>query len=135
MWIVLGAVAMGTLVAVAHFADYRPIVALGVGETVLAVPLLVGIGLGLLFYRDEPQALMFKGFLACLGAILLVTATVLLPVSAGIVSGLGDLGASDSARIGALFTALFIIPIHLLGNVIGRGIAELLPPAVSSRVA
>lgn len=120
---------MGTFVTVAHYAAYGPILPLGIGETILGVPLLVGIALGLLFHRSEPQALVLRGFVACGGAIALVVLTLYAPVLAGIVPSLSDLGSEDAARLASIFTALFIIPVHLLGNVIGRGIAEVFPPA------
>ncbi len=128
VWVILAAVAMGTFVAVAHYSAYGPMVPLGVGETILAVPLLVGIALGLLFHKTEPPALVLRGFLACAGAILLIFVTLYAPVFAGVVPSLADLGSEDAARLASVFTALFILPIHLLGNVIGRGIAEVFPP-------
>jgi len=134
LWIALDAVVMGTFVAVAHFADYNPLVPLSVGETVIGVPLITGMVLGLLLHKDEPQSVALKGFLACAGAIVLIVLTVYLPVLGGIVTSLGDLGTTDSARIGALFTSLFVLPIHLLGTMIGRGLAELFPLAVVPRV-
>ncbi len=133
LWLSLDATTMGTFVAVAHYADYNPLIPIGVGETILGIPLLTGLALGLLLRKDEPQAIALKGFLACIGAMIFVVLTVYLPVLAGIVTSLGDLGPTDSARIGALFTSLFIIPIHLLGTMIGRGLAELFPSAVDPR--
>lgn len=129
MWVTLAAVTMGTFVTVAHYATYGPILQLGIGETILAVPLLVGIALGLLFHRTEPSALVLRGFVACAGAIVLIVVTLYAPVLAGIAPSLADLGSDDAARLGSIFTALFIIPVHLLGNVVGRGIAEVFPPA------
>ena len=125
---------MGTFVTVAHYSTYGPILQLGIGETILAVPLLVGIALGLLFHRAEPPALVLRGFLACAGAIALIVVTLYAPVLAGIVPSLADLGSGDAARLGSLFTAFFIIPVHLLGNVVGRGIAEVFPPAARPQV-
>ncbi len=129
VWVALAALAMGTFVTVAHYATYGPMLPLGIGETILAVPLLVGIALGLLFRTAEPAALIFRGFVACAGAIALIAVTLYAPVLAGTVPSLADLGTEDAARLGSIFTALFIIPVHLLGNVIGRGIAEAFPPS------
>lgn len=132
LWVALAAVTMGTFVTVAHYAAYGPILTLGVGETILAVPLLVGTALGLLFYRSEPPALIFRGLVACAGAIAFVVLTVYAPVLAGIVPSLADLGGEDAARLASIFTALFIVPVHLLGNVIGRGVAEVFPAAAGT---
>lgn len=129
VWVTLAAVTMGTFVTVAHYATYGPMVELGIGETILAVPLLVGIALGLIFHRAEPPALILRGFVACAGAIVLIVLTLFAPVLAGIAPSLADLGSEDAARLGSVFTGLFIIPIHLLGNVIGRGVAEVFPPS------
>ena len=129
LWVGLAAFTMGTFVAVAHYAAYGPILPLGVGETILTVPLLVGIALGLLFHRVEPAALVLRGFVACAGAIVLIVVTLYAPVLAGITPSLADLGSEDAARLASVFTSLFILPVHLLGNVVGRGIAEVFPPA------
>lgn len=123
----MASVTMGTFVAVAHFADYGPMVTFDVGETVIGIPLIVGIVLGLLLSDDEPQSLVFKGFGASLGAIVIVAFTVYAPVLANVVQNLDDLGVAETARLASLFISLFIVPIHLVGNVIGRGVAEVFP--------
>jgi hypothetical protein len=124
----MAALAMGTFVTVAHFGDYGPLLSIGVGETLLVIPFVVGLALGFLLTDDEPQFLVAKGFLAALGAIALIASAVYAPVLVGVVQTLDQLGAAQPARLASLFTAMFIVPFHIVGTVVGRAIAELLFP-------
>ncbi len=120
---------MGTFVAISFFQDYGVPVPFDVGEAIIGVPILAGIAVGLASSRAEPQALVVKGFAASLGAIALVFVTVFAPVLSGVVGSLDDIGVSESTRIVSLIASLFIIPVHLLGSMIGYALAEVFPRA------
>lgn len=128
LWIALTSVTMGTFVAIPHFLDYGPLLVFDVGAAVIGIGLVAGVVLGFLLAEDEIQYIVLKGFLACLGAIAVIAITVYAPVFAGVVSNLSDLGSSQPARLASLFVALFLVPIHLVGNVIGAALAEMLFP-------
>lgn len=124
-WVILAAVAMGTFVGVSHLTDYGPIVSLDVGATTILVPLVTGIALGLLVRAAEPQPVVLKGFAASLGAIVFIGIALYAPVVAGVVPRLESLGTRDLARLAALFTSLFIVPVHLVGNIIGFALQDM----------
>ena len=127
LWVAAAAVTMGTFIAVAHFADYGPAVSLDTGGTVIGIPLVTGIAMGVLLAHDEPQSLVLMGFISSLGAIAIVGLTLYAPVLAGVVPRLDELGTGELARLASLLTSLFIVPIHLVGNVIGYGLEEVFP--------
>jgi len=132
--VALAAVTMGTLIGISHLADYGPAAALDVGATTILAPLVTGVALGLLLTAAEPQPVILRGFAASLGAIVFVGVTLFAPVWAGAAPGLESLGTRDLARLAALFTSLFIVPVHLMGNVIGLALQDIWPsPSASAR--
>lgn len=132
-FVVLAAVSMGTLVAVANFADYGPLVVLDVGATTILTGLGAGIALGLVLRNTTPQYLVLAGFLGSCFAVAIVFLTVYAPVLAGVVPGLEILGSTDTARLAIMFTSLFLIPIHVVGCVVGYALADFFAPAEFER--
>lgn len=128
-FIVLAAIAMGTFVSAANFTDYGPLVALDVGTVIIGVSLVAGVALGLRIPEEEPQAVVLHAFASGLGAIAIVMVTIFAPILAGVIPSLEVLGSSGSARLAFLFTALFIVPIHVVGSVIGYALSDLLAPS------
>jgi len=112
IFVVLAGFSMGTLVVVANFADYGLLLSLDVGATIIFVA----------------QYLVLAGFVGSSIAIVIVVISVYAPVFAGVVPGLEVLGPSDSARAVIIFVSLFLIPIHLVGCVVGYALADFLAP-------
>jgi hypothetical protein len=125
----LAAVAMGGAIGAMSLPEYGPLLQIDVGSAIIGISLLAGIALGLQTSDEEPAGVILRTFLASLGAIAMVAATILAPMIAGVVTTLDAVDASGSARLGLIFTALFIVPIHVLGGVIGFGLADSLAPA------
>ncbi len=123
LWIIVASVAMGSFVSIAHFQDFGPPILLGVGETVLSTALVVGIFLGLLFSKDEITVVIGRGILASVGAYVFILITVFAPILTGIVPDITYLGGGQLVRA-ALLTAIFILPLNLLGSVSGRLLGE-----------
>ncbi len=127
--VLFAACAMGTVVGVANLPEYGPLLRLDVGTAIIGVSLLAGIALGLMSDDEEPSGLILRTFLASIGAVAIVAVTVLAPVFAGVVPSLDVLGPPGSARLAAVFTALFVLPIHVLGGVIGFALADSFAPS------
>ncbi len=128
VFVVLAGFSMGTLVVVANFADYGALLTLDVGGTIIFVALATGIAIGLRLRDAEPQYVVLAGFLGSSIAIIIVTISVYAPVFSGAVPGLEALGPADSARAVIIFASLFLIPIHLVGCVVGYALADFLAP-------
>src|SRR5438034_9504050 len=89
VFVVLAGFSMGTLVAVANFADYGLLLSLDVGGTIIFVALAAGIAIGLRLRDVEPQYLVLAGFVGSSMAIVIVLISVFAPVFAGVVPALG----------------------------------------------
>ena len=127
--VVAAAIALGTLVAAANFVDYGPLIVLDVGTVIIGVSLVTGMALGLRATDEDPQILILRAFASGLGAIAIVMTTVFAPILAGVIPSLDVLGSSGSTRLAFLFTSLFIVPIHVVGAVIGHALSDFLAPA------
>lgn len=133
IFVLLAGFSMGTLAAVANFDDYGLLLTLDVGGTIILVAPAVGIAIGLRLRDAEPQYLVIAGFAASSLAVVIVLLTVFAPVLVGVVPSLEVLGSTDTGRVAILFTSLFIIPIHVVGCVIGYALADFLAPAEFGR--
>src|SRR3989442_13615450 len=102
VFVVLAGFSMGTLVAVANFADYGLLLSLDVGGTIIFVALAAGIAIGLRLRDAETQYLVVAGFFGSSTAIVIVLISVYAPAFAGGVPGLEAPGPSGSARAGLL---------------------------------
>src|SRR5881296_4001173 len=98
VFVVLAGFSMGTLVAVANFADYGLLLSLDVGGTIIFVALAPGIAIGLRLRDAEPQYLVLAGFVASSIAIVIVLISAYAAFLKGAGKGLEALGPSDSAR-------------------------------------
>lgn len=127
--VLLAAVSMGGIVGAASLPEYGPLLRIDVGSAIIGVSLLAGIALGLQTSDEEPSGVILRTFLASVGAIALVAVTILAPMLAGVAPTLDAVDSSGSTRLGLIFTALFIVPIHVLGGVIGFGLADFFAPA------
>lgn len=123
LWVVAAAWAIGAFVALAHLQDLQPFGFLGIGETILAVSLGVGFLLGLALSEDEIQVVVLKAFVVSLGAFIFVQLTVYAPVLTGVAPNLYVLEGLEAARASPV-TAIFLIPLNLLGSVLGRLFGE-----------
>ncbi|MEE9174229.1 MAG: hypothetical protein V3U30_04565 [Thermoplasmata archaeon] len=123
LWIASAALLMGSFVAIAHLQEFRPLVMLGVGETIMFVSMGTGVLLGILLAEDEIHIVMGKSLVAFSGAFLLVVLTVFAPVLVGVVPDQTLLQEATVAR-SSLVTAVFIFPLILFGSVLGRLLGE-----------
>src|SRR5947199_8436621 len=83
VFVVLAGFSMGTLVAVANFADYGLLLSLDVGGTIIFVALAAGIAIGLRLRDVEPQYLVLAGFVGSSMAIVIGTFSVFAPTFSG----------------------------------------------------
>ncbi len=109
--------------SLANLQALQPIGLLGIGETILAVSLGVGFLLGLALSGDEIHLVVLKAFAVSLTAFIFVQLTVYAPVLAGVAPDLFVLEGLEAARASPV-TAIFLIPLSLLGSVLGRLLGE-----------
>src|SRR5438034_10801650 len=111
VFVVLAGFSMGTLVAVANFADYGLLLSLDVGGTIIFVALAAGIAIGLRLRDVGPQDPVLAGFVGSSIAIVLVLISVFAPVFAVLVPALG---LADSALAVIVFGSLFLVALPLV---------------------
>src|SRR5438093_13710267 len=125
VFVVLAGFSMGTLVAVANFADYGLLLSLDVGGTIIFVALAAGIAIGLRLRDVEPQYLVLAGFVGSSMAIVIVLLSVYSPVFAGAVPSLESFGPSDASRAAVILVSRCMTPLSRLSTTVSSALAPL----------
>ncbi|HEV8594152.1 MAG TPA: hypothetical protein VGR51_01320 [Thermoplasmata archaeon] len=92
------------------------------------MPLLTGFLLGILLTDQEIVAAAGAGLLAALVALLFISVFLFSPVLAGVAGSSEVLAAYSISRIA--LSAILLVPLVVVGSVVGRGIGDLFLPSV-----
>ena len=121
LWSVLGGVIVAAFFVIAFFPDFGPFRFGDAGTVILFVPLFTAFILGLLLVDFELVQTVIAALVATGVAIGLVLGFMYSPDLAGVAVG--------PPRYEGAFSAVLLLPLILLGTVVGRAIGErILPP-------
>ncbi|MFQ6060140.1 MAG: hypothetical protein ACE5KV_02445 [Thermoplasmata archaeon] len=130
-------VVSGVIVAYFFFSSFFPefslIVVGDVGIAILVVPAFCGFVLGIMLSEYEERVVIYGSFLLTAVSMILIFLVLFLPLITGIAADISQLGSTDEERQAVVLSAIFILPISLIGGVAGKAFGETYLPSEEER--
>lgn len=131
LWTLLGGVIVAAFFIAAFFNEVSPFEVGDPGAILLLVPLLTGFLLGVLLTDQEIVMAAGSGLLAAVFGVFLIAVFLFGPVIAGVARSTELFAAFSVSRIA--LSAILIVPLVVVGAVVGRGVGDLFLPSVRIR--
>jgi len=98
---------------------------------ILFVPILTGFLLGVLLTDEEIVTAAGSGLMSSIVALVLIAVFLYAPVLAGVAKSTQPFAAFSLSRIA--LSAVLLVPLVVVGSVIGRGVGDLFLPSTRMR--
>jgi hypothetical protein len=131
LWSFLGGLIVAAFFAAAFFREFSPIALGDPGAVILFVPILTGFLLGVLLTDEEIVMAAGSGLLSSIIALSLITVFLYAPSLVGVAKSTQPFAAFSLSRIA--LSAVLLVPLVVVGSVIGRGVGDLFLPSVRVR--
>ncbi len=129
LWTFCGAVTMATFFFISFFPEYSPFAEGEIGFSIIFLPITVSFVVGLLANEFEVPVTVLISILLVIISVTIAFLAVYHPVISGIVVDPTDLPSTDEQRMSMVFSALFIMPLTLIGTVLGKAVGAVILPS------
>ena len=129
LWTFCGAITMATFFFVSFFPEYSPFAVGEIGFSILFLPITVSFVVGLLANEFDVPAMVLISILLVIISVAIAFLAVYSPQISGIVVDAGDLPSTDEQRMSMVFSSLFIMPLTLIGTVLGKAVGAVVLPS------
>jgi len=129
LWTFCGAVTMATFFFISFFPEYSPFAEGEIGFSIIFLPITVSFVVGLLANEFEVPVTVLISILLVIISVTIAFLAVYHPVISGIVVDPRDLPSTDEQRMSMVFSALFIMPITLIGTILGKAVGAVILPS------
>ena len=129
LWTFCGAVTMATFFFISFFPEYSPFAEGEIGFSIIFLPITVSFVVGLLANEFEVPVTVLISILLVIISVTIAFLAVFHPVISGIVVDPMDLPSTDEQRMSMVFSALFIMPITLIGTILGKAVGAVILPS------
>lgn len=129
LWTLCGAVTMATFFFISFFPEYSPFAEGEIGFSIIFLPITVSFVVGLLANEFEVPVMVLISILLVIISVIIAFVAVYHPVISGIVVDAQNLPSTDEDRMSMVFSALFIMPLTLIGTVLGKAVGAVILPS------
>ncbi|MCK4367186.1 MAG: hypothetical protein KAW84_04500 [Thermoplasmata archaeon] len=129
LWTFCGATTMASFFFISFFPEYSPFGVGEIGFSIMFLPITVSFVVGLLVNEFDVPAVVLISILLVVISVVIAFLAVYSPQVSGIVVDAGDLPSSDEQRMSMVFSALFILPLTLIGTVLGKAVGAVVLPS------
>lgn len=129
LWTFCGAVTMATFFFISFFPEYSPFAEGEIGFSIIFLPITVSFVVGLLANEFEVPVTVLISILLVIISVTIAFLAVFHPVISGIVVDPTDLPSTDEQRMSMVFSALFIMPLTLIGTILGKAVGAVILPS------
>ena len=129
LWTVCGSVTMAAFFFVSFFPEFSPFPEGEIGFSIIFLPMTISFVVGLLANEYEVPAMVLLAIVLVVISVIIAFLAVYFPVIDGTVADARFLPSSDEQRMSMVFSALFIIPLALIGTVLGKAVGDVILPS------
>jgi hypothetical protein len=129
LWTACGAITMATFFFISFFPEFSPFPDGEIGFSIIFLPITISFVVGLLANEYDVPAMVLLSILLVIIAVVIAFLAVYSPVISGVVADARNLPSSDEQRMSMVFSALFIIPLSLIGTVLGKAVGDVILPS------
>ncbi|MCK4456221.1 MAG: hypothetical protein KAW39_00610 [Thermoplasmata archaeon] len=120
---------MATFFFISFFPEYSPFAEGEIGFSIIFLPITVSFVVGLLANEFEVPVTVLISILLVIISVTIAFLAVFHPVISGIVVDPTDLPSTDEQRMSMVFSALFIMPLTLIGTILGKAVGAVILPS------
>lgn len=128
-WTICGAITMASFFFMSFFPEYSPFAEGEIGFSVIFAPLAVSFMVGLLANELDVPVMVLLAVILVLVSVVIAFLAVYSPLFSGVVADATQLPSSDEQRISMVFTTLFIVPLTVIGTVLGKAVGGMILPS------
>ncbi|MFQ6106277.1 MAG: hypothetical protein ACE5QF_01620 [Thermoplasmata archaeon] len=129
LWTFCGAITMASFFFISFFPEYSPFAEGEIGFSVIFAPLAVSFMVGLLANEHNVSVMILLSISIVFIAAVIAFLAVYAPILSGIVSNATYLPSTDEQRMSMVFSTLFIIPLTVIGTVLGKAVGGVVLPS------
>lgn len=129
LWVSCGALTLATLFFISFFPEYSPFADMEIGFNVIFAPLAVSFMVGLLANEQSVPIMVLLSLILVFISVIIAFLAVYAPLVSGVVGDAAYLPSTDEQRMSMVFTTLFIIPLTIIGTVLGKAVGVVVLPS------
>lgn len=120
---------MATFFFISFFPEYSPLAETEIGFSIIFAPVTISFIVGLLANEYEVSVMVLLSLALVAITVIIAFLVVYSPLLAGVVSDPIYLPSTDEQRISMVFSSLFIIPLTIIGTVLGKAVGRVVLPS------
>jgi hypothetical protein len=120
---------MATFFFISFFPEYSPFAEGEIGFSVIFLPITVSFVVGLLANEFDVPVMVLISILLVIISVVIAFLAVYSPLLSGVVGDPRLLPSSDEQRMSMVFSSLFILPLTLIGSVLGKAVGAVVLPS------
>lgn len=128
LWSSVGAVVLAFIFTSAFLRTFA-LIPMGAFEAVILGPLICGFVVGALLSHLDLQGVAYSALLMAIMAMVIIYATMFLPLLTGSAQTLIELPTTDQERQAMILSSLFLTPFIMMGVVVGKAFGEVALPS------
>lgn len=129
LWTSCGALTLATLFFISFFPEYSPFASMDIGFNIIFAPIAVSFMVGLLANEQSVPVMILLSLTLVFISVIIAFLAVYSPLVSGIVGDAAYLPSTDEQRMSMVFTTLFIIPLTIIGTVLGKAVGGVVLPS------
>ena len=139
--VVLSALLWGTSSAVivayfffsAFFPEFSPFGGGDVGTAILVIPAFCGFLMGLVMNEYAMKEIIYGCFVLTVLSLILIYITLFIPMITGTANDVAQLASGEEERQAIVLSAIFILPVSVIGGVLGKAFGTSYLPSDEER--
>lgn len=104
----------------AFFPEFSPFGGGDVGTAILVIPAFCGFLMGLVMNEYAMKEIIYGCFVLTVLSLVLIYITVFIPMITGTATDVGQLASGEAERQAIVLSAIFILPVSVIGGVLGK---------------
>ncbi|MFQ5909401.1 MAG: hypothetical protein ACE5IJ_01615 [Thermoplasmata archaeon] len=129
LWTFCGGITLASFFFISFFPEYSPFAESEIGFNVFFAPIAVSFMVGLLANEFDVSTMVLLSISLILITVLIAFVAVYSPLFTGVINDPSLLPSTDEQRMSMVFSSIFIIPLAIIGTVLGKAVGGVFLPS------
>ncbi len=117
----------------AFFQEFAPFGGGDVGTAILVIPAFCGFLMGVVMNEYDMKEIIYGCFILTVMSLVLIYITLFIPLITGTATDISQLASGEEQRQAVVLSAIFILPVSVIGGVIGKAFGTSYLPSDEER--
>ncbi len=133
IWGIASAVIVGYFFFSAFFPEFTPFGGGDVGTAILVIPAFCGFLMGVVMNEYDMKEIIYGCFVLTVLSMVLIYVTLFFPMIMGTATDVGQLASGEEQRQAIVISAIFVLPVSVIGGVLGKAFGSSYLPSDEER--